>query len=182
MIRIQVGALHEAEAEAILRPVSSQLSAVTGAGREVDLRIGEEIHERLRSVGSLPVGGAIVTPGGDLSAPFLIHVAVQSTDEPVSEVGISRGLLNGLRRASEWEIESLAMPPLGTGAGNMDVEASAAVMLPLLISHLREDSHPAGVTISVANEYEREIFAHALERLEEEAPSPEDGSIPEGRP
>lgn len=167
MIQVRVGPLHEVEAEALLRPVSSELAAVTGVGREVDLRVGEEIHERLRALGTLPVGSAIVTPGGDLPVPFIIHVAVQSSEEAVTEAGIARALLNGLRRASEWDIESVALPPLGTGAGNLDPERSAAVMLPVLAAHLGDESHPSTVTIVVSNDYEEEIFRAELSRLTE---------------
>lgn len=170
MIQVRVGSLHDVEAEALLRPVSSELAAVTGVGRDVDLRVGEAIHERLRALGTIPVGGAIVTPGGDLAVPFLIHVAVQSSEEAVTEAGIARALLNGLRRASEWDIESVALPPLGTGAGNLSPEASAAAMLPVLASHLASESHPGTVTIVVPNEYEEEIFRAALARFEESVP------------
>lgn len=167
MIGIRVGPLHEVEAEALLRPVSSELAAVTGVGRDVDLRVGEEIHERLRALGTVPVGSAIVTPGGDLPVPFIIHVAVQSSEEAVTEAGIARALLNGLRRASEWDIESVALPPLGTGAGNLDPERSAAVMLPVLAAHLGDEIHPSVVTIVVPNDYEEEIFRAELARLTE---------------
>lgn len=166
MIRVRVGPLHDVEAEALLRPVSSELAAVTGVGRDVDLRVGDAVHERLRALGTMPVGAAIVTPGGDLSVPFLIHVAVQSSEEAVSEAGIARSLLNGLRRASEWDLESVALPPLGTGAGNLSPEASAEVMLPILASHLASKRHPASVTIVVPNAYEEEIFLSVLARLE----------------
>lgn len=167
VIRVRVGPLHAVEAEALLRPVSSELAAVTAVGRDVDLRLGDEIHERLRALGTIPMGSAIVTPGGDLSASFVIHAAVQSPEESVSEAVIARALLNGLRRASEWDIESVALSPLGTGAGNLDPERSAAVMLPVLLAHLGDESHPSAVTIVVPNEYEKEIFLAAIARLEE---------------
>ena len=166
-----MGSLHEVETEALLRPVSSELAAVTGVGRDVDLRVGEEIHERLRALGTIPVGSAIVTPGGDLDVPFIIHVAVQSPEEAVTEAGIARALLNGLRRASEWDMESVALPPLGTGAGNLDPESSAAAMLPVLKSHLKVEAQPSSITIVVANGYEEEIFRAALARLDEAAES-----------
>ncbi|MFP3947967.1 MAG: macro domain-containing protein [Longimicrobiales bacterium] len=169
MIRVRVGSLHDVEAEALLRPVSSELAAVTGVGRDVDLRVGDEIHERLRALGTIPVGSAIVTPGGGLTVPFIIHVAVQAADEAVSEAGIARALLNGLRRASEWDMESVALPPLGTGAGNLTPETSAAVMLPVLKGHLEGEAHPSTATIVVPNGYEEEIFLATLARLEDEA-------------
>lgn len=164
MITLRVGSLHQAEVEAILRPVSSSFAAVTGAGRDVEARVGEEVLERLRRLGELPVGGAVITPGGELTVPFLIHVVVQSAEEPVSADGIRRALLNGLRRASEWEMERVGMPPLGTGAGNLAPEASARITLPVLWKHMEEHAHPVEVQIVVPNAYEEEVFRSALDR------------------
>ena len=169
MIRIRVGALHEADAEAILRPVSSDLAPVTGAARDVELRTGEAVRVRLQALGGLPMGGAVVTPGGDVGVPFLIHVVVQSAEEPVSSPGVRRALLNGLRRASEWEMESLALPPLGTGAGNLEPADSARAMLPVLLDHLESHEFPREVTVTVPNTYEEEVFLRALEREKEGA-------------
>lgn len=162
MIHVRVGDLAREEVEAVLRPVSSELAGVTAASREIERAAGDEVRDRLQRFGSLPVGGALLTPGGDLAAAFLIHVVVQSADEPVSRAGIRRALVNGLRRATEWEIGSLALPPLGTGAGNLDAEASARVMLPVLEEHMEERDFPREVTIAVTSEYERDAFQRAL--------------------
>lgn len=182
MIRVEVGELVEVEAEAILRPVSTELLAVTGPGREVDRRAGADVADRLRRFGALPIGGALVTPGGELHSAFLIHVVVQSAEEPVTEAGVRRALLNGLRRASEWGIESLSLPPLGTGAGNFEAEASARIMIPLLREHMRDNERPASVVVCVANEYEEEVFRGALSRAAEApATADEPEEVPEAR-
>lgn len=191
MIRVRVGPLHAAEAEAILRPVSSDFAPVTGPGRDVEIRSGEGIRDRLVALGGLPVGGAVVTPGGDLAVPFLIHVVVQSPEEPVTVAGVRRALINGLRRANEWEMDSLALPPVGTGAGNLDPEAAARVMVPVLVEHMHSHPFPRDVILTVPNEYEEEVFLGAVEKVSkggsageepasEAEPAPEAGSAPEG--
>lgn len=179
MISVRVGPLHAAEAEAILRPVSSDFAPVTGAGRDVEIRSGEGVRDRLIALGGLPVGGAVVTPGGDLTVPFLIHVVVQSDEEPVSEPGVRRALLNGLRRASEWEMEVLALPPVGTGAGNLDPEAAARAMIPVLMEHLESNEFPREVTMTVPNEYEEEIFRRALEKARRELSAGPESAVEE---
>ena len=114
-------------------------------------------------MGELPVGAAVITPGGGLSAMFLIHVVLQSPEEPVTPGGVRAALRNGLRRGQEWGVESLAIPPLGTGAGNMDAEESAALMIPLIQDHLGTARKPLEVLIVVGTEYEQEVFVRALE-------------------
>ena len=59
-------------------------------------------------------------------------------------------------------IETLALPPLGTGAGNLDAEAAAAVMFDVLRGHMESEEHPREVTVMVATEYELQAFASHL--------------------
>lgn len=183
MIEIRRGTLVDAEEEAVLRPVNADLMAVTAAGREVDRRAGSDVEERLQRFGGLPPGGALVTPGGDLHASFLIHVVVQSADEPVTEAGVRRALLNGLRRATEWGIRSVVLPPIGTGAGNLDTETSARIMIPLVRDHLRQHDRPLEVIVSVENEYEEEIFSAAVSHAEDPPAHPDepDSTVPEAQ-
>ena len=158
------GDLPTTEAEGMLRSVGSDLEPLTAMCRNLELRAGAEIAERLRNVGELPPGGAVVTPGGALPAAFLIHVALRSGDEPVTGSVLRRALQNGLRRASELEIQTLALPPLGTGAGNLEAETSASIMISTLREHMAEASHPAQVVIVAANAYEQGVFERELER------------------
>ena len=165
MIQVVRGRLSTAGAEAILRPVSTELEPVTHESRILELLAGEEAVERFRASGALPVGGAAITPGGEgLPGAFLIHVAVHSHDEPGTETGIRKGLMNALRRTEEFGIESLALPPLGTGAGHLDAQASAAVMIEVLRNHMAGSEYPKEVSVVVAVDYEEEAFGQELER------------------
>ena len=164
MIRVVTGQLEDVDSEAILRPVDSQLEAVTAAGRGVEARAGPEVIERLRRMGDVPLGGAIVTPAGGLSASFLIHAVVRSQEEPLSKHGVRRALVNALRQASEWELSSLALPPLGAGPGSFDAETAAAIMVPVLQGHLRSVEFPNEIAIVVSSEYERDAFTRLLDR------------------
>ncbi len=166
MIRVVLSSPELLEAEAILRSVSDELEAVTPVEKRLGVVAGSAILERLRSVGSLPVGGAVITPGGDLSAAFFIHVVILSRDEPVTAPGVGRALVNGLRRAAEWGVERLVLPPLGTGVGNLDAETAAQVMADTLREHMVVTEFPAEVVVAVANEYEEDAFRREVERVQ----------------
>jgi O-acetyl-ADP-ribose deacetylase (regulator of RNase III) len=168
VIEVRVGELAETRAGAVLRPVAADWSAATAASRRVELQAGAVVSRPL-DPGELPIGSALITPAGDLPAQFLVHVVVRSLDEPVTASGIRRALQNGLRRLVEWGIESVALPPLGTGAGNLDAEESASVVIPVLLEHIAEHPHPGTVIIVAENEYERQAFEAALARSAEQA-------------
>jgi len=152
-----------ADVECILRSVGSNLEPLTAVGREVEAAAGEDLLERMEQIGDLPVGGAVITPAGNLSASFIVHVALRSHDEPVSVGGVRKALQNGLRHACRMDIETLALPPLGTGAGNLDAEEAADVMFEVLRGHMENEEYPREVTVMVATEYELQAFASRLE-------------------
>lgn len=162
MIRLVRGSLADARAEGILRPVGSMLEAVTVSGRELELRAGDSVRRRLDGLGEVPVGGAVVTPAGGVEVPFLIHAVIQSRDEPATEITVRQALTNGLRRAAEWEMSSLALPPLGTGVGQMDVERAAAAMVGVILEHRSVSDHPGEVLLVVSGAFEEEVFRGVL--------------------
>ncbi|MCH7856437.1 MAG: macro domain-containing protein [Gemmatimonadetes bacterium] len=163
MIDVRREPLITADVECVLRSVGSDLEPLTAVGREVGAAAGEDLLERMEQIGDLPVGGAVITPAGNLSASFIVHVALRSHDEPVSVGGVRKALQNGLRHACRMDIETLALPPLGTGAGNLDAEEAADVMLEVLRGHMESEEYPREVTVMVATEYELQAFASRLE-------------------
>jgi O-acetyl-ADP-ribose deacetylase (regulator of RNase III) len=171
MIQVKIAHLGTLATEAVMREVTSELGALTPVGRELEMQAGVKVMERLEGMGTLPVGGAVITPGGNLSAAFIIHTVIQSPDQPIASEGVRVGLLNGLRRATEWGIETLGVSPMGCGAGNLDAETTASVMVPLIREHMMTASLPREVTVAVANEYEQEAFTRVIELACGEAPA-----------
>jgi O-acetyl-ADP-ribose deacetylase (regulator of RNase III) len=166
MIAVVHGDLAMVAVQGVVRPVTAEWTAVTSLLRRLDPLIGAEIEAQCRAMGELPVGTALVTGAGDLGAELLIHLVVRSATQPVTHAGIARGLSNALRRAEEWGIEALAIPPLGLGAGNLEVEESADVMLPILVEWQRTGGRPERITIVVDSDYEKDVFERAIARIE----------------
>jgi len=163
VIRILHDEIADSTAEAVLRPVTAEWAAPTLQMRRLEMIAGSAPEMQCRRLGELPVGSAIITGAGDLPAQFMIHVIIRSIEEPVTPAIVRRGLLNGIRRATEWGIARVALPPLGTGAGNLDPEEAAAVMIPVLEDHLDTDAVPRQFDIHVDSEYEREVFQRWVE-------------------
>ena len=166
MIRVIQGELAETRLAAVLRPVSAEWEPVTPATRRLEQAAGTELLELCQKIGELPVGSAVITAAGNLHAQFMVHVIVRSREESVSSAGVRRALQNGLRRLSEYAVESVAVAPLGTGAGNLDAEEAAAEMLPILLEHLQAGSNPMRIDIVVDSDYEKDAFEHELKRYQ----------------
>jgi O-acetyl-ADP-ribose deacetylase (regulator of RNase III) len=163
MIHVVLGDMVTLEVHGVVRPVRSDLAPVDAASRALIAAAGLELEERLERVGMLPVGGAVLTPAGQLAADYLIHVVVMSEEEPQTSLSIQRALRNGLRRASDWGLESLAVPALGLGAGSMEPEGPARTLVDVLFNHLDEGVPPQELSIVVDSEYESELFTRLVE-------------------
>jgi O-acetyl-ADP-ribose deacetylase (regulator of RNase III) len=161
-LAVRVGELGKSDAAAVVRAVRSDGEAITAAGRRLEVLAGESVSQRLQGLGDLPVGGAVITPAGDLPAQFIIHAVLQSVEDPVSSVTVRRALVNVLRRAKDLGISSLALPLLGTGAGNLDAEEAARLLVGALREHLHHGEEPRSFEIVVENAYEEGLFAHEI--------------------
>jgi O-acetyl-ADP-ribose deacetylase (regulator of RNase III) len=75
---------------------------------------------------------------------------------------VVRGLRAGLGRLQEWGVRSVALPPLGTGAGNLDIEESAELTIPVLLDHVDAYDFPEDILIVVESDYEQDVFERRL--------------------
>jgi O-acetyl-ADP-ribose deacetylase len=165
MIRVVRGELRDQRVDGLMRPVRSDLAPVSGPSRDVVLDAGQELQERLGRMGRLPVGGAVLTPAGLLQAAFLIHAVVMSEDEPQSSMSVQRAVRNGLRRAADWGLGSLALPPFGLAVGAADPEVAARVLVEILFNHLDEGLAPLDLSIVVSSDFESELFGRLVEEM-----------------
>ena len=151
-----------------MRAIRADMTPIDAGGRDVMAGAGENVGERLRKMGTLPVGGAFITPGGDLAASFIIHVVTSSNEEPESSLSLERALRNGLRRASEWGLTSLAIPAMGIGVGHLDAEEAARAQAEVLIDHLDSGQAPSELTLVVRGEYEADVYDRVVSALTKE--------------
>ena len=162
MISVALADIATISANGILHPVSAEWDPVTPAMRRLEIAAGPSVAEQCAKVGELPLGSAVITAAGSASADFLVHVIVRNAVEPVTESVVQRGLQNALRRCAEWGIEKLAVPAIGTGAGNLDAEDVAQLMVPILFDHMAEAQFPSNVILVADSEYERDAFEQLL--------------------
>jgi len=165
VIRVVVGDLAAQTVDALVRPVRSDLAPVSGASRDIALAAGEELEARLSRLGTLPLGGAVLTPAGLLSATYLIHVVVMTEDEPQTAISVQRALRNGLRRASDWGLASIALPPLGLSVGMIEPEESARALVEILFNHLDEGAAPLDLMIVVGSDFEARLFEGLVQEM-----------------
>lgn len=162
MIAVVVDDLAFVEADAIVRPSTSLLEPTQSSLRRVEDLGRRAFPVRLRE--ELAVGAAIVTGGGDLPSELVIHAIIRSPQEPVTVESVRRALVSALHRADAWEMEHIALPPVGTGAGHLGLEEAANAMAQA-VTACSAASWPKRITVVVENDEERMVFERALKRM-----------------
>jgi len=79
--------------------------------------------------------------------------------------GLERALKNALRRASDFGLESVALPLLGSGPGQLAVEVSAPLILRVLDEHRVEHGTPDRFLLTVDSEFHAAVFSEAAAAL-----------------
>jgi O-acetyl-ADP-ribose deacetylase (regulator of RNase III) len=162
VIRVVVDDLAFVVADAVVRPATTLLEPTTPSLRRLEQVGGAGFWQSLRIERELAVGSAVVTAAGQLSAELVIHAIIRSATEPVSRDSVRRALTAVLQRAADWQLAHLAVPPLGTGAGNLALEDAAGAMAGALAALPGTGEYPRDVTIVVETDAERAVFEAAL--------------------
>lgn len=162
MIDVRVDDLAFYQGEAIARPVNAMLGATTPVMRRLEQAAGASFVTQVKLAQALPVGAAVVTNSGDLPVELLIHGVVSSDDEPVSRATVRLALMSALQRAVAFQIRELAVAPFGLGAGNLEIEEVADVMVEVLTEHMRRSQYPTSVVIVTETGLEEQVIRSRL--------------------
>ena len=65
---------------------------------------GERFAAQRRTTTPLEAGAAVVTGGGDLAAPFVLHVVLRDERSPVGRDVVRRALVSAWQRAGDWAL------------------------------------------------------------------------------
>jgi O-acetyl-ADP-ribose deacetylase (regulator of RNase III) len=128
VILVVVDDLATTTADAVLRPADESLAPLTPAISRLDEHAGPRFAEQRRLTTPLKAGAAVVTGGGDLKAPYVLHVVIQDPDSRVSRDVVRRALVSAWQRATDWELSIIAAPLVGAGAGELGVEEAARLL------------------------------------------------------
>ncbi len=158
MIDVVVDNIAFVDADAVVRPATDTLEPTSSVLRPLERLGGAAFLKLLETRVSLGVGSATVTGGGELASEFVIHAIIRSVSEPVSPSGVRRALASALHQAAAWQFAALALPPVGTGPGNLPIEDAAKIMCEVVREHLRTQAFPSVIKIVVESDEDKAIF------------------------
>jgi O-acetyl-ADP-ribose deacetylase len=140
-ILIQQGDITEMDTDAIVNAANNDLQLGAGVAGAIARKGGNSIQKECDEIGSIPVGYAAITGGGDLKARYVIHAASMGlSGERTTAKSLHTSTAHSLRLAAERKLKSIAFPAVGTGVSGFAVDECAQIMLAEAAKHLKGET------------------------------------------
>jgi O-acetyl-ADP-ribose deacetylase (regulator of RNase III) len=132
------GDLTEMDVDAIVNAANNDLHLGGGVAGAIRRKGGETIQRKCDAIGSIPVGGAAITTGGNLRARYVIHAASMQLGGETTARALRSSTAHALRIAAEQGLRSIAFPAVGTGIAGFPIPECARIMLREVVEHLKK--------------------------------------------
>jgi O-acetyl-ADP-ribose deacetylase (regulator of RNase III) len=139
-IMIQQGDLTEMETDAIVNAANNDLLLGGGVAGAIRRKGGDEIQRGCNEIGSIPIGYAAITTGGNLKAKYVIHAASMQLGRNTTAEALRHSTEHALRIAVERGLKTIAFPAVGTGVAGFPMKECAEIMLQEAVRHLERGS------------------------------------------
>ena len=137
VIEIFVGDLINAQYDAIVIPTNSRLlpsgtlrcKAIKEAGHKIQV----ECNQIISKISSVPIGRAVITSGGNLSANVIFHLRAGHDQKK-----LMLAIWNSLGLADNEGITSIAFPPISLDVLGFNAKICAGIMIPTIQKYILE--------------------------------------------
>jgi O-acetyl-ADP-ribose deacetylase len=130
-IELAQGDITALDVDAIVNAANEQLQLGSGVAGAIRSRGGPSIQDECNQIGGCPIGGAVVTSGGDLSARWVIHAVgpIWRGGGEGEEMLLASAVRAALRRAEEVGAVSVALPAISAGLYGFPLRRAAELSI-----------------------------------------------------
>ena len=165
-IVIQLGDLTDMETDAIVNAANNDLILGAGVAGAIRRKGGEAIQRECDAIGSIPIGFAAITGGGNLKAKYVIHAASMGLGSLTTAETLRGSTAHALRLAAERGLKTIAFPAVGTGIAGFPMKDCAEIMLHEADQHLRNGSSLETIYFVLFDDEARDVFERTWKRLQ----------------
>jgi O-acetyl-ADP-ribose deacetylase len=170
-IVIQQGDLTEMDTDAIVNAANNDLILGGGVAGAIRRKGGDVIQRECNDIGSIPIGYAAITTGGNLKAKHVIHAASMRLGGATTADALRNSTAYALRIAAERGLKTIAFPAVGTGVAQFPVKECAEIMLQESARHLKNGTSLEKICFVLFDEDACAAFQSAWKNLREADPS-----------
>lgn len=165
-IVITQGDITDADVDAVVNAANNDLQLGAGVAGAIRRKGGPSIQEECDRIGSIPLGEAAITGGGNLKAKYVIHAASMRLGGRTSAENLEASTRHSLLRAEEKKLKSIAFPAIGTGIAGFDTGRCAEIMLRTAAAHLKGTTSLERVVFVLFDPEARAIFDQTWKALQ----------------
>jgi O-acetyl-ADP-ribose deacetylase (regulator of RNase III) len=164
-VKLIRGDVTDLPVDAFVYYAREDLQLGSGFGTAISTRGGPAVQDELSKLAPAALTDAVVSGAGELKARKIIHAVGPKFQEQDMEDKLRRTMDNVLHTAGRNGIESLALPPMGTGFYGVPLPVSAEIMLASITDFLNNGGAIKEIIICVGDTREYQPFADRLARL-----------------
>ena len=161
-LELAEGDITELDTDAIVNAANSSLILGAGVAGVIRAKGGSSIQRECDDIGGCPVGGAVITGGGNLKARHVIHAVGPRKGEGNEEEKLRNATLNSLKVADENGLKSIGFPAISTGVFGFPIERCAEIMLSGAIDYLQGETGLVRVVFCLYGEEAFGVFEGVL--------------------
>ncbi len=135
-IIIQQGDLTEMDTDAVVNAANNDLQLGGGVAGAIRRKGGDAIQRECNEIGSIPIGSAAVTTGGNLKARYVIHAASMQLGGETTAKALRSSTGMSLRLAADKQLKTITFPAVGTGIAGFPLRECAEIMIDEVARHL----------------------------------------------
>ena len=165
------GDITRQETEAIVNAANSSLMGGGGVDGAIHRAGGPAILEECKKIvarqGKCPTGEAVITPGGNLKAKYVIH-----TVGPIWKDGsrgeddlLANAYRNSLQTAVQNGLQTIAFPSISTGAYRFPLERAARIALQTVQDFLQKTKQLEKVRFVLFSQKDLEVYQKEYNQL-----------------
>ncbi len=158
------GDITSLEVDAIVNPANERLQLGAGVAGAILDKGGASIQVECNRIGSTPVGTAVMTGAGNLSARQVIHAVGPQYGEGDEDKKLASAVRAALALADRRGLKSIALPAISTGVFGFPMDRAARVMLTEIHRYLQGGTKLDRVVVCLWGEEAFNVFRRELRR------------------
>jgi O-acetyl-ADP-ribose deacetylase (regulator of RNase III) len=171
-IEILQGDLTEMNTDAIVNAANNDLQLGGGVAGAIRRKGGPKIQAECNEIGTIPIGGAAITTGGDLKARYVIHAASMELGGRTDALTLRGSTAHSLRIAAQKKLKTIAFPAVGTGVAGFPMRECAEIMLREVAKHFEGPTSLEKVSFVLFDNDALRTFQRALNEMKDGAAAP----------
>ena len=165
-LELAEGDITELHTDAIVNAANASLILGAGVAGAIRTKGGPAIQQECDEIGGCPVGGAVITSGGNLKARHVIHAVGPRKGEGDEEEKLRNATLNSLKVANDTGLKSIGFPAISTGIFGFPIARCAEIMLSGTIGYLEKETGLERVVFCLYGREAFGVFGRVLKKVQ----------------